>query len=288
MENGKTLQFKIAEICIKVETDSPVVLYKLKLLCQDFLTREKRCDIFMQIINRNTPRPEKKDSLSLKEISFGADRFGFFKDNGTFRVFYMTRKEKNFLEMGRIDLLRKKSIFYNSSSNNAVYGRDMLGSFLRLTLEIFFAQRRCFFVHACAVKKDNQGFVFIGPSSSGKTTLARLLKDWEVLSDDFVCIKNKDGACYVYATPWRSYCDAFVRVKRIFFIEKSKFIEFKRLDANRLLFEFSPHTFLNFPYREVADKIISSTTSVIERVPCYKMRFSLDKDGIKNGVCNLK
>ena len=191
------------------------------------------------------------------------------------------------IEIGRIDLLRKKSLFYNPSGSSTVYKKDIINPFLRLTLEIFFAQKECFFVHACAIKKDGQGFVFIGPSRSGKTTIAHLLCDWKVLSDDFVCLRNKNGISYVYATPWRSYSYDFAPVEKMFFLKKSSVVEFKRLDAKLALFKISPHTFLNFPYQEITDKIIQGAASVIEGVPCYNMRFSLNRGAVKKGLRSL-
>ena len=47
-----------------------------------------------------------------------------------------------------------------------------------------------FLVHACAVSRDGRGYVFAGPSESGKSTIAILSSDYNVLNDEIVIVSN--------------------------------------------------------------------------------------------------
>ena len=58
-------------------------------------------------------------------------------------------------------------------------------------------------VHSAGVIKDGKAFVFFGPSGSGKTTIARLLSDQTILSDDLVIIKKRNGNYKAYGVPFR-------------------------------------------------------------------------------------
>ncbi|MFQ3638675.1 MAG: hypothetical protein SNJ62_01515 [Chloracidobacterium sp.] len=60
-------------------------------------------------------------------------------------------------------------------------------------------------LHACAVvDTDGRGFLFVGQSGDGKTTMARL---WSragatVISDDRVIVRHLDGRWLMFGTPW--------------------------------------------------------------------------------------
>src|SRR5262252_1034241 len=61
-------------------------------------------------------------------------------------------------------------------------------------------------VHACGVEDaDGRGYLFVGQSGAGKTTMARL---WQkahgirVLSDDRIILRCLEGSIWMYGTPW--------------------------------------------------------------------------------------
>src|SRR3989442_6077971 len=67
-------------------------------------------------------------------------------------------------------------------------------------------------VHACGVVAPNgQGYLFVGQSGAGKTTMARLWQKAQggraaggviVLSDDRIILRKRDGTVWMYGTPW--------------------------------------------------------------------------------------
>jgi hypothetical protein len=84
-------------------------------------------------------------------------------------------------------------------------------------------------LHGCGVSLNGRGVVFAGESGAGKSTLSRL---WakrpgaRVLSDDRVVVRRRDGAHYLYGTPWHgdAPCAApgGVPLERICFLRHGK------------------------------------------------------------------
>ena len=62
-------------------------------------------------------------------------------------------------------------------------------------------------VHACGVEdSDGRGYLFVGQSGAGKTTIARLCENAggaQVLSDDRIILRSLDGRIWMYGTPWQ-------------------------------------------------------------------------------------
>jgi hypothetical protein len=60
-------------------------------------------------------------------------------------------------------------------------------------------------LHACGVVLDGKGYVFAGPSDSGKTTLSRLWAEFgsaTILGDECLIVREHEGQLWVYGTPW--------------------------------------------------------------------------------------
>jgi len=71
---------------------------------------------------------------------------------------------------------------------------------------MYFAQalgkRAGCFIHAAALIRHGEGHLFMGDSSSSKTTLAKHCTGCHVLSDDAPIITGKNGALLVYPSPY--------------------------------------------------------------------------------------
>lgn len=58
-------------------------------------------------------------------------------------------------------------------------------------------------LHACGViDAEGRGRLFVGQSGAGKTTMARLWTDAEIVSDDRVIVREMDGRWRMFGTPW--------------------------------------------------------------------------------------
>jgi len=62
-----------------------------------------------------------------------------------------------------------------------------------------------FLIHSSAVVRGGAGFLFVGPSGTGKTTVAHLSRADLVLNDEVTLVSFEEGAVVVHGTPFNGY-----------------------------------------------------------------------------------
>lgn len=133
-------------------------------------------------------------------------------------------------------------IFNTKSSSLDIYYRKnkspSLINFLRLLLKVILDSKKDgIMLHASSVEYEDSGYVFIGHSGSGKSTIARMLGKEKILSDDITVIKRENDSYKIFPNPWwnpgedidisEPYKPAHLKV--LFFITKSKKTSLRRL-----------------------------------------------------------
>lgn len=105
-------------------------------------------------------------------------------------------------------ILRRRDfeVSYDSKQNHGsglvtcnMYSFD---SFLRVLFSMTLMDRDGFLIHGSSVKRGDKSYVFYGVSGSGKTTVAKLSTDCEILSDEITVIRKVDGIYRAYGTPF--------------------------------------------------------------------------------------
>lgn len=152
-----------------------------------------------------------------------------------------------------------------------------------------------FLVHACAVARDGAGYVFSGPSESGKSTIAELSSDYAVLNDDIVIIKKENGSYIVNSTPFRGdfldVVDKSVPLRAIFLIKHAAEKNvIKKLSKREFITRFIREvvysdTLLSMNREDNFSEMLDFCADVASGVPFYELRFLPDKrfwDSIDN------
>jgi MoaA/NifB/PqqE/SkfB family radical SAM enzyme len=102
----------------------------------------------------------------------------------------------------------------------------------QILLAPFLAQREGFYLHSCGVNFEGKGFLFVGQSGAGKSTIAKMLKNKaEILCDEKMIVRKESGGFKIYGT-WihgdmKDISARPASLKAIFFLEKS--------DKNRII-----------------------------------------------------
>lgn len=154
-----------------------------------------------------------------------------------------------------------------------------LGTFLRnIYILLVVLEDRGIALHAVAVLKDEEVYLFIGPSGAGKTTVAKLSSDRVILSDDLVMLKKLDGEFKIFPAPnWgdkqtgprenRAY-----RINSMFKLIKDSQVYLERFRPSYALADIFtiPHIPPEFIPK---DELLMSFLELITSVPYFGLHF---------------
>ena len=142
-----------------------------------------------------------------------------------------------------------------------------------------------FLIHACAVSKDGCGYVFSGPSESGKSTIAGFSSDYTVLNDEVVIIKKENGSYLVNSTPFRGdYLDnenVSAPLNAIFLIRHGKKNIVKKISKREFVTRFIKEviysdSLLSTKREDVFSEMMNFCGMVADEVPFYELQFLPD------------
>ena len=133
--------------------------------------------------------------------------------------------------------------------------------------------------HACGINDNGSGYLFLGNSTDGKSTMAGLWSKTRatVLNDDRIVVREKDGESWMYGTPWhgdfREISSEGLPIQKIFFLhhgEKNRAILHDGVEAVTMLLTRS------FP--PLWDKNGMTFTTqlchhIVNKIPCFELSF---------------
>jgi hypothetical protein len=201
---------------------------------------------------------------------------------------------------GSLDLAKKQCTI---NVKNALFAERSVRIFEHFLFQVYYtllkqkSQDNCknnFLVHACAVSRDGAGYVFSGPSESGKSTIAKLSLEYTVLNDELVIVNKVNGHYMVGSTPFRGdfvdNSNGRVPLYAIFLIGHGEKNVIKKISgrefAARLVREVVySDTLLSMNRKEALLEMMDFCADVASEVPFYELRFLPDKrfwDSIDN------
>jgi hypothetical protein len=274
---------KIADITIEVLTDAPELRLGTERAMKHFLTDGVDSDVK---VNPEWGDP-KRESAGKMIFDSGA-LWQLYSENGfylfrftspalgslPYKVAYFNR---SFTE-GKV-LLQRSYINHKPCIYPLEYPLD------ELLFINFLALGRGVEIHACgAVDFQGGGHLFVGQSTAGKTTIAKL---WgcepnnTVLSDDRIILRKMENRIWMYGTPWHG--EAMLASPRrapltaVYLLEKgqkNELIAQKTSDSVSRLFSCSFPPFYN---PEALNFTLGFLEDVVKAVPCYELKFKPDK-----------
>lgn len=155
-----------------------------------------------------------------------------------------------------------------------------------------------FLIHGCAVSKGGLGYLFSGPSESGKSTIAKLSADLGcmILNDELVIVSKVDGHYTVGSTPFRGdFIDNInesVPLSAIFLIGHGEENIIKKISKREFATRFVREviysgTLLSMDGKEALLEMMDFCSNVAGEVPFYELRFLPDK-GFWDSIDDLK
>jgi hypothetical protein len=144
-------------------------------------------------------------------------------------------------------------------------------------------------VHAVGIVDEaRRGHLFLGHSGAGKSTTARLWKaqsNVQILSDDRIILRLRDGRIWMYGTPWHG--DAGIAspdcapLSRLYLLEHSHKTELSSVSGGRAAAELLARSFV--PHHSPGG--LQFTLAFLDRVaretPCFIFRFLPDRSAVE-------
>lgn len=155
---------------------------------------------------------------------------------------------------------------------------NCLSSFLYFVYSLHLIEKDGFLIHACSLIRNNNGYIFSGKSGAGKTTIAQLSTDSQLLSDEISLIKKIDGKFFMYGTPF--FGDLRIpgenvksTIKGIYFHKKSKENQVKNLSPSRTLEQLLTNVVFFAQVPDLTTKLFELCSDFTENIPGYELYF---------------
>lgn len=145
-------------------------------------------------------------------------------------------------------------------------------------------RHRVIHIHGSAICVNGQGYLFIAPSGTGKSTHARLWRErygGEVvmINDDKPLIRFTDDEIFLCGNPWNgkhglgSPIEAPLR--GVVRIRRGEQNAIRRLDIGRSLKELFIQTY-QFKDREKMQIVLELLGKIVTKVPCFELHCNMD------------
>jgi hypothetical protein len=258
------MYLSIGGICLKVKTNDHDFMEKTTLEFKAFVLDKPRNDYFLV-------------EVSTGYIPQQIDLINISKNQGIFKV-----QADEFI--GSINIEQKKVEAHLADLDR------VFNCFLRVFYSIILLENEGFLVHAAGLAEQNKGYVFAGASESGKTTTAKMAKDFQVLSDELVIIRQINRDIYVFSTPFNGDFDGLILSEMVYlqaisFLSKNIPNGFTRLSKIEMFSNLMANIFFFAWDYESNQKLISQVNHICDHIRGYRVDlFNFDIRRIIDGI----
>jgi len=156
----------------------------------------------------------------------------------------------------------------------------------QLLLINYLAKGRGVVLHSAGLAVGGRGWLFVGTSGAGKTTLTRLWEPTaaEVLSNDRIIVRRKLGDFWIYGTPWHSDTEVGspknAPLEKIFFLAQRPRNSLRQLTLMEAVSRLFVCCFPPFYDKEGMAFVLDFISQITAEVPCYELGFVPDSSAI--------
>ena len=138
-------------------------------------------------------------------------------------------------------------------------------------------------LHASGIAHDGRGYIFIGPSKAGKSTLVRGIKSVEssvtVLGEDQLFLRLVNGRFWVYGTPWHEdplICSPLgVPLAKVFFLERGPGRHLEPCSPVAGISTILRTAFIPFYRKDLVPAILDRLAGLSAEVPFFSLCYQL-------------
>lgn len=276
----KDIKIKIADVCIFISS-YPVLYEQLRRKYADFLSPTEEVELKIDIYPRrmlNSAHSSDYQTIKLpltnnySLISNQSDEYALW-----FHGYW-----------GKIDLEFKSAVLFADDPSITV-----VELFIGFCLSLYLSLRNGVIIHGCGIADDKRGYLFVGESESGKSTVANLAEHRTVLSDEAIIIRKQSGMSSeeqfkMYGAPWVEgmFSNDTAVLDSIFFLKKDSQMKFEPLTAAQSTVKMLSNRFYSNKY--MMDKILDLCATICSKMLCYEMHFVPDKALIWRDINGLQ
>ena len=291
---NSSLRLEIAGINFSIKVSDKLIPRDLPLHYQSFLKREPRKtrkpDIQIEIGIKNIGTIE-----SLHAIFCTGQSWTMYKDDFHYYVAYDLDARKKPYWLARTDLAFKKvTIYFNASlvnpeGSSVAVDNPACYPFDQIIVMYYLAREGGALIHAAGINFKGKGYVFLGRSGAGKTTLSKqfIQKNYcDLLSDDRVIVRKIDDQFKVFGTPWPGEggitSNRSLPLSGMFFLSHGDSNRIEELSPQNALEKLLPVVSIPWYDSGIMTEILSFCEVLISRIPVYALHFRPD-----TGVVNM-
>jgi hypothetical protein len=175
-------------------------------------------------------------------------------------------------------------IYAKNDSSNLNFFLDSFGYPLHQVLMIILLSRgQGAMFHACGIDDRGSGYLFLGQSTHGKSTMAKLWSQSQatVLNDDRIIVREKDGVLWMYGTPWsgdfKEVSSKGLPIQKIFFLRRGKSNSVVRKESGEAVSMLLTRAFPPFWDKEGMEYTVGLCHLMANKLPGYELTFIPDK-----------
>jgi hypothetical protein len=266
----------IGEIGISFIFEQSFFENKIKRIKNEFISQNK-AEVRLNIHFGNIPENGKR-----KKIFDTESNWCLFYREGKYVL--QDRPFESSLPPGRLVILnpdfKSGDIYFINDEFHQNFRFDPLDYPLDQVLMIMLLSRnKGAMFHACGVDDSNCGYLFLGNSTHGKSTMARLWSENHstVLNDDRIIVREKAGQLWMYGTPWhgefKKVSPEGLPIRKIFFLRhgrKNSVVPKERAGGVSMLLT---RCFPPLWDKQGMDYTLDLCHRLVNKIPCYELSF---------------
>ncbi len=285
---GNSYKYKVAGHIFKVTL--PAGLTQEEVL-QPYLPFEHRSDepaLFGLRMEFADNLPEYADGYSRERMNDEAPYFWLLRKDGHLRFgFSNSASHPDFIMETADDF--SNAVMYVAKASPAHLVEFSLSNALMLMYTFRTSPYDTLMTHASVIRYENEGYMFLGRSGTGKSTHSRMwlenIEGATLLNDDNPIVRVIGGNTYIYGSPWSGktpcYRNEVVPLKGIVRIARAPYNKIHRLPALKAYASLKPSCSSMKWDMTSSDFLHKTVEKVISKVPCWLLECLPDADAAR-------